>query len=281
MSNLPHVHNLIFGEPWAITPEYHGTIAQIYATKIADLNTPERIDAALAAVGGQAAKKDPNAKPYDVVGDVAVLALNGPLVPKGSLFTQVSGLTSMASFSAAFRAAMADELVNSIIIAVDSPGGTVQGMLETAQTIRDARSGGTKPIMSLIDGLGASAAYVIACQANETWCTIGATVGSIGVIATVQSDDRAMKNQGIDSVVVRSKELKAPGTGALTPNQMTAIQKRVMDLDAMVEETVGLGRPKMDLKAVANGDIWTGKHALAAGLVDGITTLPRLINSLS
>ena len=276
MSNLPHIHNLIYGEPWAITEAWHGTLAEIYANKIAGLNTPDRINAELAAAGGQA---DKSAKPYEIQGDVAIVSLVGPLVPKATMFTRMSGMTSMQAFSSYFNMAMADDVVASVIPLVESPGGTTQGMFESAQVIRDAR--GKKPIIAFIEGLGASAAYLIASQADEVWASVGATVGSLGVIARMDSDERMMKNAGVDSLVIRSKELKAPGSGGITPNQMTAMHRRVMELDAMMMEVVSSARPRMDMKLAANGDIYTGRRALEVGLVDGITTLEKLIASLS
>lgn len=280
MSNLPHVHNVLFGEPWMIAEAWHNTLAEIYTNKIDGLNTPEKIEAAITAAGGQQPPKDPNRKPYEVRGDVAVIALEGPLIPKGGLFTKISGLTSMAEFRSTFSMAVTDEAVSSIVLHIDSPGGSVIGAFETAAMVLEARNG-AKPVVSMIDGIGASCAYLIASQAVEVFASEASVVGSIGVIARLDSIERMKRNAGVDPVVIRSSELKAIGAGDITPNQMGELQKRVAEYFAMFKNAVSIARPNLDVESVATGQTWIGKKSVEVGLVDGITTLEKLIASLS
>jgi serine protease SohB len=101
-----------------------------------------------------------------------------------------------------------------------------------------------------------------------------AVVGSIGVIATLYDQTRALKNQGVDPTVIRSSELKAPGAGdTITPSQMRNIVSRVQEYFGMFKDAVARARSGIDIDAVATGETWIGQKAVAAGLVDGIGTL--------
>jgi ClpP class serine protease len=46
---------------------------------------------------------------------------------------------------------MADEEVESIVLDVESPGGTVAGVAELADQVREIAQGGVKPISARVD----------------------------------------------------------------------------------------------------------------------------------
>ena len=75
--------------------------------------------------------------------------------------------TSYLDIRDSFRAAMADERVNSVLFLIDSPGGEVAGLFDLVDEIYHAR--GTKPIIAVADEAAFSAAYAIASAADEVY----------------------------------------------------------------------------------------------------------------
>ena len=263
----PHIEAAIYGHPWAIREQMLDVICEVVES----------------AIDNQA--KDTtgmNNKPcaVDNINGVAVIPVVGVISKRMNMFSRISGGTSIDQLSCAFDAAMADKETKCVLFHFDSPGGSVSGLPEFASKIFEARQTSSKPIIALADGLCASAAYWMASQCDAVYTTEGSDVGSIGVIAKLVSDDRAQKNEGIDSTVIASHELKATGYGAgLTPNQEQLLRGHVMQLFDMFKGAVVRGRGKsVDIEAVATGRTWLGKDAVENGLCDGLSTFDKIIS---
>ncbi|KKK95489.1 hypothetical protein LCGC14_2672290, partial [marine sediment metagenome] len=168
----------VLNSPWAIIPEKLVEIREIYFRHLRG----EEID--LSAIEAQLGRRLNNEqRRIEVMDGVAVLAVQGVVAKRMNLFTEISGGTSTQLLAQDFQAALDDPTVHSILLDIDSPGGDVDGTLEMARLIREAR--GRKPILALGDGTMASAAYWIGSAADRVFITGETTqVGSIGVVAT-------------------------------------------------------------------------------------------------
>src|SRR3990172_3897242 len=93
---------------------------------------------------------------------VAVIPLRGVIAHRMDALDEASGGTSVVRFAQMFRAALADAAVGSILLDVDSPGGTVPGVQEMATEMLQAGGKGTKRIVAIANSLMASAAYWLA-----------------------------------------------------------------------------------------------------------------------
>src|SRR4051812_3844458 len=112
----------IINSPWAIEPAKLEEILHIYGVH----TRGEKIDLkALELKLGRPLNNEHKA--YEVFDGVAVLPIEGVLSPKMNMFTQISGGTSTQMLSRDIAAALNDSAVHSLILAVDSPGGAVQG----------------------------------------------------------------------------------------------------------------------------------------------------------
>ena len=232
-------------------------------------------------VAARDASRDGKPKAYEVRNGAAVIPISGVIAKHSS---QVNGAsqprgTSTQAVAGLIQQALADASVERIVLAVDSPGGSVDGVQALADTIFQAR--GKKPITALADSTMASAAYWIASQADEVLATSDATVGSIGVYSVLPDYSRAAKNEGVDVHVVRHGQHKGTGVvGApITSEQIAAIQREIDSYAELFVGAVARGRGISPTKAqaLATGECWVGKHAVDAGLADGIATLEGLI----
>lgn len=270
----------VLTSPWAILPDKLLEIQAIYATHLRG----EKIDInAVEARLGRPLANEPQG--YTVHGGVAVLPLDGVFAKKMNMMTQISGGISMEIAAQDFRHAMADPAVHSIVLAIDSPGGSVDGTQALASTIRDAR--GQKQVVAYADGMMASAAYWVGSAADEI--VIGADtaqIGSIGVVATHVDVSGAETQRGVRTTEIVAGKYKriASQYGALTEDGRSAMQDQVDYIYSIFVADVarhrGVSEEKV-LAQMADGRIFIGRQAEAAGLVDRVSTLDQLIADLN
>lgn len=270
----------VINGPWAITVEMLTEIQRIYATHLRG----EKIDIkALEAKLGQPLNNQPLG--YDIVNGVAVIPIEGVIAKKMNLMMQVSGGVSSELIKNDFRAALNDPSVSSIILHIDSPGGTVDGTAELADMIYQAR--GIKPIIAFTDGMMASAAYWIGAAADSIYISSDTSVvGSIGVVTSHVDVSKSEEMMGIKTSEISAGKFKriASEYAPLSDAGRATIQERVDYLYSVFVNHVAQFRGvSVDqvLSNMADGRIFTGKQAVTAGLVDGVSTLAGLIEGLA
>ncbi|ETX26433.1 S49 family peptidase, partial [Roseivivax isoporae] len=128
-------------------------------------------------------------------GHVHVLRLHGTITPRGGMMSRMSGGASMEQFQRAFREAAGDTAARAIVLDVDSPGGMVDLVPETAAMIRGARRA-ERSIIAVANTVAASAAYWLASQADELVVTPSGVVGSIGVMTQRENLLKALEMKG-------------------------------------------------------------------------------------
>ncbi len=103
----------------------------------------------------------------------------------------------------------ADDTIKSIVVQVNSPGGTVTGLPEAADAVFAARQ--VKPVTMVLDPLCASAAYWVASQGTEISVAPSGEVGSIGVRMMHMDCSAALEAEGIKITNIASGEFKTEG----------------------------------------------------------------------
>lgn len=266
--------------PWAIQPAKLLEIQDIYRAHARG----EKADlAGIEQRLGRPLANEP--KRYDVIDGVAVLPIEGVIAKKMNLFTQISGGTSSELAAAALSEAVADPAVHSVILSIDSPGGTVDGTQALANAVLAAR--GAKPIVTLANGTMASAAYWIGSAASRAYIADATTqVGSIGVVATHVDVSAAEAQRGIKTTEISAGKYKrvASQYGPLSDAGRQSIQDQVDYTYSIFVDAVATQRgvsPDVVLQNMADGRVFIGQQAVSAGLVDGITTMGALIATLN
>lgn len=271
----------IVTSPWAIVPSKLEEITAIYATHLRG----EKID--LAAVEARLGRPLVNERtPYQVDQGVATVSMNGPLAKRANLFMQVSGGTSMQILASDLRAALADPGVNAVVLVIDSPGGTVDGTVELAQAVMDAR-GGDKPVVAWVDGMMASAAYWIGAGADAVFLGAGTdAIGSIGVAMQHIDTSARDSREGIKRTDIYAGKYKRIASDAqpLSREGRATLQAQVDTYYTLFVEAVAAARgADVDtvLERMADGRIFIGAQAIDAGLADGIMALDTLKAALA
>ena len=266
--------------PWAITPLMHSEVLGIYNRHVRG----EKIDLdSLAASIGRPLKNEP--KGYENRNGVAILPIEGVIAKRMTLLGSISGGTSTSHAAAEFSRAMDDPQIKAVVLAIDSPGGAVDGTQEFASLVASYR--GIKPIVAHTDGMMASAAYWIGSAADSVWISGDTTqVGSIGVVATHRDTSGADAAEGIKTTEVVSGKYKriASSTGPLTADGLAYLQAQTDAIYAAFLGDIARNRG-VDVDhahdVMADGRIFIGKAAIDAGLVDGVSTLDALVTRLA
>ena len=265
--------------PWAIVPEKLLEIQTIYATHLRG----DKID--LKAVEAQLGRPLENErKNYENKQGVGIIRVEGVLARRMNVFSRISGGTSTEQMRAQFRAALNDPEASSILMVIDSPGGTVDGTQEFAEEIY--RSRGKKPIKAVALGTIASAAYWIGAAADELYLASDTTVvGSIGVVATHVDVSRAEDRMGIKTTEITAGKYKriASQYAPLSQEGRASMQEMVDQIyTAFVNDVAAFRKRSPDtvVDKMADGRIFLGSKAIEAGLADAFTLEQDILSAM-
>lgn len=269
----------MLNSPWAIQPETLQEMCAIYAAhRNGESNDLKAVEAAL----GRPLSNEP--KPYTVQDGIALIPIEGVISKRMSLLQQICGGMSYTSLQQDLATALNDPDVSGIILSIDSPGGTVDGVQAAGDAIYAARS--QKPIAAYVDGKATSAAYWLGSSASQMY--IGSDtdqVGSIGVITQHIDTSNAEHQRGVKITDLAAGRYKAVGTAhaPLSTESRGAIQDHLDQLYGTFVDTVARNRGtdvETALNKMADGRVFVGQKAIDAGLVDGKATLPQLMQRM-
>lgn len=165
-----------------------------------------------------------------------------------------------------------DGRIKALVVRIDSPGGTVVGGEALYRQLRKVAK--AKPVVAVMGELATSAAYMLALGSDRIFAREGTITGSIGVILQSADVTDLLAKIGVKAETIKSSPLKAQPNPfePLTPAARKAISKVVLDIYAMfvglVEERRQLGRERVEM--LTDGRVFTGRQALADGLIDAI-----------
>lgn len=274
-TSIDRVRRAVAQTPWAILPEKLEQICEFLALRTEGHLSAEEIRAAAGS------KREAR---YAGSGGVAVLPVFGTISQRMDMLSEMSGGTSTESIGKAFDQFVNDSDIGTIVLHVDSPGGTVSGVPELAEKIHRARGQGTR-IVAVADSMAASAAYWIASAADEVVVTPSGVVGSIGVYTLHQDASRMFENAGIKNTIIRAGKHKAEGS-PYEPMSADALAYAQGQIDEIYDEFVqavakhrGVTATKVE-SGFGQGRVVRAKTAVAQGMADRIATMEEVLADL-
>ena len=165
-----------------------------------------------------------------------------------------------------------DASAKALILRIDSPGGTVVGGESLYRHLRAVAE--KKPVIAVLGEVAASGGYMVALAADHIVAREGTLTGSIGVIMQTTDITGLLAKLGIEAEAIKSGPLKAvPSPVERLTDEGRAATRRLVDdmyqmFTAMVAERRGLPLPRAI--ELADGRVYTGRQARAAGLVDSL-----------
>ena len=136
--------------------------------------------------------------------------------------------------------------------------------------------------MASIGTVGASGAYYISSATNKIYADNGSVVGSIGVIAEWVNYGDLMRWAKLKPEVLTVGEFKDTGdpTRDMTPTERAYMQALIDNMYGQFVQAVADGRHAKveDIRAIANGKVWSGQQALAMKLIDQVGDFQDAVN---
>lgn len=180
---------------------------------------------------------------------------------------------------ALLKDAAEDPQVKAILLHIDSPGGVASGGEALYRAVRAAS--GQKPVVAVIDGLGASAAYMTAIAADHIIARESSITGSIGVIFQYAHFEELLGKIGAEYEEIKSAPIK--GEPSLfhepPPEAVAMIRSLVNDSYDWFVGIVAERRNMSDAEArrLADGSVYTGGRALELNLIDEVGGDPEAL----
>lgn len=276
---------------WTIRPESVKAIADVVceldASQIAELTrrVAERqaaLDDAVASFSIEAAGPVDEAArrglPVRNMNGIARIPLRGVITKGASIYSELFGGSSTIATKLAVRAARMDKDIKVIALMVDSPGGSVDGIVELADEVYAARQ--NKRVVVQADGMMASAAYWVGSQGDELYASRTDLIGSLGVRQTLYDMSKAFSDEGIKPIVVDTSPEDRPYKSAgemgteITDKQIADFQRIVDAFGNEFRSAImrGRGMSEDQVDAVFDGRVWLGEEAQSLGLINGIQT---------
>lgn len=218
---------------------------------------------------------------FSQAGNVGVITIAGPLVNTDSWLNEYMGVTGYPEIRAALIHAATAEDVGAIVLDINSGGGSVSGVSDTAELI--AKIDKTMvPVHTFSDGMIASAAYWLGSSARTLAIGKVTEAGSIGVLTIHKEVSKMLKDAGINATVLRAGEFKALGNQyeALTDAAKAEIQAGLDQMYEMFASHVaaarGVSYADADQK-MGQGRVFIGAKAVEIGLADKVTNFDAVI----
>ena len=210
-------------------------------------------------------------------GDVALIRVEGVITSGrgsiGFLGDGVAGAESIVKLLERFRK---DDSVKSLVLRINSPGGSAAGSQEIYREIMRVRNTGKKVTVSMGD-VAASGGYYVASAADRIYADPATLTGSIGVIMQTTDIHELLGRFGIGMNTIKSGKHKDMGSSSrpMTPEERKILQGLINDVFDQFVSDISAGRklPKEYVLRLADGRIYTGKQAAKLKLVDRTGTL--------
>jgi serine protease SohB len=200
--------------------------------------------------------------------------IGGPSLRGGGL--------SLSTVNSALERAFRLRGAKAVALSINSPGGSPVQSALIAGRVRALSAEKKLPVVAFIEDVGASGGYWLALAADEIFADPSSIVGSIGVIHASFGFAGALERLGIERRLYTAgakKSLLDPfrPERAEDVERLNAILHELhQGFKATVRERRG-ARLKGSDEELFEGQIWTGRGALEAGLVDGLGDLHQVL----
>jgi protease IV len=208
----------------------------------------------------------------------------GVVVASGEILDgdQPPGTVGSESLARLLRDALHDDAIKSVVLRIDSPGGSMFASEVIRREIDALRAAG-KPVVASMSSVAASGGYYIAMDADQIWASPATLTGSIGVFAVFPTVERTLGKFGItiDGVGTTPLADSLRLDRTLHDQAKELLQSSVNHAYSVFVGNVATARKKSfdDIDAVAQGRVWAGVDAAQNGLVDHLGSFKDALNA--
>lgn len=165
-----------------------------------------------------------------------------------------------------------DPNVRSVVLRIESPGG--DGLASDLLWRAVDRLKREKPVVVSMGDVAASGGYYVASAADAVLAESGTLTGSIGVVGGKVDVGGLYAKLGVakESIERGARAGMLAEDRGFTPDERAAVREEMEDFYALFLRRVAEGRglAPAELARCAEGRVWSGRRALALGLVDAL-----------
>jgi protease-4 len=194
------------------------------------------------------------------------------VVAKGTILngTKKPGQIGGDSTAQLLRKARYDDTVKSVVLYVDSPGGSAFASEIIRQEVENLQAVG-KPVVAVMSTYAASGGYWISAGADKIIAAPSTITGSIGIFGMFLTFEKTLDYLGIHTDGVGTTEFAGMGITKTLDPKLAAIMQR--GIEHGYDQFISLVADKRDMSKdqvdqIAQGRVWIGETALELGLVD-------------
>ncbi len=165
-----------------------------------------------------------------------------------------------------------DSSVKAVVFRVSSPGGSAYGSEQIWRALTQLKA--KKPLVVSMGDYAASGGYYISCMADQIVAQPNTITGSIGIFGLIPNIEGLNNKLGFTYDGVKTNKMgdAISVNRKFTPEERDLMQNYVNRGYELFVKRCADGRKKTpeQIKAIAEGRVWTGEDALKLGLVDKI-----------
>lgn len=165
-----------------------------------------------------------------------------------------------------------DSTVKAVVFRVSSPGGSAYGSEQIWRALSQLKA--KKPLVVSMGDYAASGGYYISCMADKIVAQPNTITGSIGIFGLIPNIEGLNNKLGFTYDGVKTNKMgdAISVNRKFTPEERDLMQGYVNRGYELFVKRCADGRKKTtdQIKAIAEGRVWTGEDALKIGLVDKI-----------
>jgi signal peptide peptidase SppA len=262
----PRLFTKLFASPLML----HAPVRATFERELISQISAQRSGVSQPKAAAESERQYRQSRVFQKVGSVAVVSIEGVIDKRVSMMDlDCYGGCDLADVDNALNQA-ADPSIKSVLLYVNTPGGSVTGTPETAARLAELAK--MKPVEAYVDVMACSAGYYIASQATRIVATPSAIIGSIGVYMAILDMSRALEMSGIREHVIKAGKWKDTGSPyrALTDEEHERLQAGVTRMHAQFKAAVKSKRPKVQ-DSTMEGQWMDGTEADELYLVDELT----------
>ena len=212
---------------------------------------------------------------YEGNRETGIIKIYGPLT-----YREPMGIAALCGDVPSYESILRDAAklckdpdIKNIVLDIDSGGGQAYRCFSTARQLRKMADDNGKKLITYCDGMAASAAYALGAASHEFVIIPDAEAGSIGVVIRLASNNRQVKESGVDVKYIQAGASKTPfdEEGAYKEDFISGLQSRVDKLyDKFIDHVATMRNIEPQVVRDTEAKVFDAEEALELGLVDSI-----------
>jgi len=202
---------------------------------------------------------------------VAIIDVDGVLLNRNFRGMESLGENPVALFREKLTAAAKDSAIRSIVLRINSPGGSVTASDLMRNDLLAFRRQTGKPVLVSILDVGAGGAYYVATASDMIFAHPTSVVGGVGVVINFYNMSDTLEQQNIQPTPIRAGEHVDLGSPVkrLSDDAKAIMQEIATEFHDRFRDAVLESRPDVD-KRILDGRVFSATHAQSQHLIDGV-----------